>query len=226
MLHDQLQELCGYHLMQVGVTGEDLLGLSFRHSHKFYMDSARGTGVNLVADSEQLPLPSDTIDTAVLHHALEFSHDPHRVLSEVARVVTPGGHVILIVLNPLSFFGFVGFLRAGSRRQKIWQHQGLRQSRLNDWLRLLGLQPVRVFRGCHRLPVQLRGWLDRVQVMKPFEGKLPVGGSFYVIVARKQVAPLTPVGGKHKHKLNIPVVDKPAASGKTATCAVARRTNS
>ncbi len=212
MLQTQLNDMCGYHLMQIGVAGKNLLSLELGHSHQFYVEMESGNGVNMVADSEQLPLPSNIIDTVLLHHALEFSQDPHRVLGEISRVVAPGGHVILVVLNPVSCFGLARFLLANCHRQNIWLHHALRYDRLHDWLRLLGLQPVKVFRGCHRLPIQWQSWLDRLTVMERIGEKIPLGGAFYAIVARKQVAPLTPVGRKHRHPLNIPVVEKPVAS--------------
>ncbi len=223
LLKTQLSDLCGYHLMQIGVGGKNHLALELGHSHQFYVEMAPGSQASMVADSEHLPLPSNIIDTVLLHHALEFSQDPHRVLGEVARVVAPGGHVILLVLNPASCFGLARFLLANWHRQNIWQHHALRYDRLHDWLRLLGLQPVKVFRGCHRMPIQWQGWLDRLALMDKIGAKIPLGGAFYGIVARKQVAPLTPVGRKHRHQLTIPVVEKPVASSQGKASVPTRR---
>ena len=44
---------------------------------------------------------SETIDVMLLHHALEFSTSPKAVLAEAGRVVMPGGHLILCMLQSL-----------------------------------------------------------------------------------------------------------------------------
>ena len=50
---------------------------------------------------EEIPLRNGCIDGVVLHHALEQCADPRAALREVARVLQPGGQLILCGLQPL-----------------------------------------------------------------------------------------------------------------------------
>jgi SAM-dependent methyltransferase len=45
-------------------------------------------------DMHALPLSDAAFDAAMLMSALEFAHDPRRVLGEVARVLVPGGRLV------------------------------------------------------------------------------------------------------------------------------------
>jgi len=46
-----------------------------------------------------LPLPTASIDRAVLVHALEETESPEDLIEEVGRVLSPGGRLILVVPN-------------------------------------------------------------------------------------------------------------------------------
>jgi SAM-dependent methyltransferase len=88
---------------------------------------------------EALPLPNASLDALVLHHALETAPDPRSVLREAARVVAPGGRLILCAFNPLSLWG-MRRLYAGLVPDAF---RGLRMPtvfRLLDWLALLGFE--------------------------------------------------------------------------------------
>ena len=48
---------------------------------------------------ERVPLRDATVDVAILSQALHHAQDPERALSEAARIVSPGGHVLLLDLR-------------------------------------------------------------------------------------------------------------------------------
>ncbi|MEM7251726.1 MAG: metalloregulator ArsR/SmtB family transcription factor [Pseudomonadota bacterium] len=52
------------------------------------------------ADMYQLPLPSDTFDLLTLHMVLHYAERPVQVLSEAARVLRPGGRVVIVDFAP------------------------------------------------------------------------------------------------------------------------------
>ena len=185
-LLQQLPQMHGYHLMELGVSSKGNLLEHFDNLHCF---SLRSTAANCqssaVVDYTALPLPSDTVETAVVHHALEFSPKPHAVLNEVARVVAPGGHVMLFILNPFSVLGLLKWPCALLAKGPVCRQHSLRLGRVVDWLRLLNFRPVAVKRGGFGpLPSDLQGsrWWQRLGC----GAGLP-GGAFYCIVARKQV---------------------------------------
>ncbi|HYG91012.1 MAG TPA: metalloregulator ArsR/SmtB family transcription factor [Azospirillum sp.] len=52
------------------------------------------------ADMYQLPFPSASFDTAVVHQVLHFAEDPADVLVEAARVLRPGGRLLIVDFAP------------------------------------------------------------------------------------------------------------------------------
>ena len=54
---------------------------------------------------EALPLPNNSLDAMVLHHALEVSADARSGLREAARVLVPGGRLVICGFNPMSLWG-------------------------------------------------------------------------------------------------------------------------
>ena len=48
---------------------------------------------------ERVPLRDATVDVAILSQALHHAQDPERALSEAARIVSPGGHVLVLDLR-------------------------------------------------------------------------------------------------------------------------------
>jgi ArsR family transcriptional regulator len=51
-------------------------------------------------DLEALPLEAGELDAAMLSLVLHYSPDPSRALSEVARVLRPGGRVLIVDMLP------------------------------------------------------------------------------------------------------------------------------
>ena len=99
----------------------------------------------LQAELHKLPLPDGCTDAFVLHHALEGLADPRAALREVARVLEPGGRLVVAGFNPWSLLG----LRRAYARLIPDTFSGVRfvnPIRLLDWLALLGFElegPVR-----------------------------------------------------------------------------------
>ena len=76
-------------------SGNDLLG-------KGKDSQAEIIGVNLlVGDALSLPFPTDTFACATAGFSLRNMPDVHQAVSEMARVVCPGGRVVLLELSPM-----------------------------------------------------------------------------------------------------------------------------
>ncbi|MDG2047363.1 MAG: class I SAM-dependent methyltransferase [Halioglobus sp.] len=186
---DLLDTSFGYHILQLGVTGgRPLCQLSPINHQVYCADSARD-GIGLVADPLELPLESDSIDTIIAHHCLEFTDNPHQVLREIQRVLTPQGQLLIVGFNPVSLLGCSTRMR-GILRDPLWsKHRPLSERRLRDWLNLLGCEVLGVFR-LHALPpfgggrfrqliASCDAWLARHSL---------VLGGVYIVHATKQVA--------------------------------------
>jgi SAM-dependent methyltransferase len=178
----------GYHVLQISaLRGEPLYDSSPIH-HRIYAAAAPGADVSLVCEGDELPFDSDSVDVAILHHGLEFTDQPHQVLREVQRVLTPHGHLVIVGFNPWSLLGINSRMRGFSGRS-VWRHQRfLSEARLNDWLHLLGCA-VESRRRIQTLPVfggrRLGDWLTRGNAWCDGHN-LPIG-AVYITHAIKQV---------------------------------------
>jgi len=186
-----MPDMGAHRMMYLGVTSRQQLPEQYNHLHCFSLGvSPENVGdTKAIVDFDALPLPSETVDTVLLHHALEFSVSPHEVLKEASRVLKPCGHMVLVVMNPYSGFGLTKWPARLFSSQAIWRHHSLRYGRMLDWLRLLNVQPVRAVSGCFSWPSRWRseenkqGFMDRLGQ----KYKMP-GGAYYIVVAKKYVA--------------------------------------
>ncbi len=193
---DKLPGLFGFHLMQLGISRRVSLYDESVVRHKFRIASQPG-GLDhaAVAAAESLPFEADSIDVALLHHALEYSPDPHQLLREAARVVVPHGHMVVMGFNPWSLFGLCSL--PGRRfGHPIWNSRLLGVRRVCDWLKLLDFAIHDVQYRVFAPPVDHEGTLQRFRAVDRVAAKWPLpGGAVYMIHARKQQSVLTPVRG-------------------------------
>lgn len=204
-----VERMFGYHLLQAGVTGAVDFAACSRINHRFRLSPSREQGGAALVEFEQLPLPSESIDVVLLHHLLDFSEHPHQVLREAARVLIPGGQMLLFGFNPFSLLGLSRLLFSSGAHQRGSQ---LRAARVADWMNLLDLQANSIERGFFRLPLQQRELLAKTVWMERLGARwhLPWGG-FYIIVARKEVARMRAI------KLNWRAGRKPALTAVPST---------
>jgi SAM-dependent methyltransferase len=188
-----LSHLFGYHILQVGCSEEYSLIESSPAGQKILFSPAYRPGAKgVVANNEELPLATDSIDVVVVHHALDFTQDSHKLLREVTRVVRPGGHLLIIGFNPYSSWGL---LKLFKRKVHIpWRGRFISKRRVSDWLKLLDLHIESVQFGLHFLPLKFSKILRHAMGMEKLGNKFnsPFGGA-YVILCTKQVFPLTPI---------------------------------
>lgn len=159
--------------------------------------------VALACEFDALPFPDASIDLVVLPHSLEFAHDPHQMLREVARVLRPEGRVVITGFNPASLWGLrqrLARVRLGiglGRGQAYLPREGdfIGYWRLRDWMRLLGFEIESGQFGCWRPPLSTPRWLDRFAWMdRVGERWWPVLGAAYLLVGVKRVRGMRLVG--------------------------------
>ncbi len=208
-LRHVMPELTAHRMMCLGITSKRLLNCEFNHLHHFSIGaSADSPGDNqAIADFDALPLPSESVDTVLLHHALEFSQYPHDVLREMTRVLTPCGHMVLVVMNPMSLMGIAKWPARLMSSQAVWRHHSLRHRQLLDWLRLLNCHPINAVSGGYPWPLKLpRGEGETGFIEKLGQRYQLPWGAFYIVVARKYVARPTPLGPRIWKSIRIPMV--------------------
>ena len=189
VLQPRLDTAFGYHILQLGpVRGVSLLEGSPINPH-IHAGSRPGEGVDLVCDGDELPLESDSVDVVVAHHCLEFHSNPHQVLREIQRVLTPQGQLLLLGFNPFSLRGINTRCRGFLRRSPWHGHSPVSEPRLRDWLHLLGCE---VHHSAYLYTVPPAGGSRLRRVLERCDSwcsahNIPLGG-IYVVHAVKQVA--------------------------------------
>lgn len=144
------------------------------------------TDGTVVCAPEELALPSDCIDLAVLHHTLDFASHPHQALREVSRVLRGGGHLIIVGFNPFSLWGWRRKLT--KRPEGPWQGRFLSRKRIEDWLEVLDFVIEEKQLGFHRPPIQNPALLSRLEGLDRLGTRRSIpGGAFYLMVAEKRV---------------------------------------
>jgi len=188
-----ISRLFGYHILQVGCHEEYSLLEDSPVGHKImFAPTWRRGSQQAVADNEELPLANDSMDVVVVHHALDFTEDSHRLLREVTRVLRPGGQMLIVGFNPYSHWGM---WRLFKRKINVpWQARFISKGRLSDWLQLLDLQVDKLRYGLHFPPLKFNRLLKHAARIENFGSQLssPLGGAYFILCV-KQVAPLTPI---------------------------------
>lgn len=147
-------------------------------------------GSEIVCEEQAWPLCEHAADVVVLQHGLDFSRSPHGLLREAARSVRPGGHLLIIGINPWSSWG----LRSVFARDALGGARCISANRVGDWMNLLGFALEKRRNGCYRPPLATPAWQSRLAWLERFGNswQAPAAG-FYVLVARKLVVGLRPV---------------------------------
>ncbi len=101
---------------------------------------ARKNGlVNLayrLGDIEKVPLPDKSVDVAILSQALHHAQHPQAAVLEAARILRPGGQLLIIDLNEH------GFKKARELYADVWL--GFKENVLHGFMKKAGFQQVEV----------------------------------------------------------------------------------
>ena len=193
LLAEECADLAGYRMMHLGLIGDQCSLESFNQLHQFYSrphtNDLSFDGSLVVAVNEYLPIPSDVVDIAIVQHALEYSLSPQSVLAETARVLAPGGHMILCVFNPLGPMGLLKWPMRLATQRPEYNFFSLRKNRVYDWLSLLNCEVIGVQNGAYNFPIGGANCLrDDTAWHKACEKIGSPWGNFYMIHAVKRVA--------------------------------------
>jgi ubiquinone/menaquinone biosynthesis C-methylase UbiE len=154
----------GRMLQVLGHGVERAIGLDSSHSMlavaRANLERAEVRGVDLrQGDVYSPPFERNSFDLVVIHQVLHFLDDPARALREAARLLTPGGRLLIVDFAPHT----LEFLRTEHAHRRL----GFRTDTVTAWLDQSGLD-VEVSRtlappasddGAERLTVSL--WLGR-----------------------------------------------------------------
>lgn len=176
-----LADVFGRWCLQIGACGRDM-GAQAGTLRRARCASWGGGDGDLVADGCMLPLASGSCDAVILAFALEFSTRPHRLVREAERVLSDRGVLVVLGQSPLGIAAWPRLL--GMPGRVLPRGAGLvRPGRLRDWLHLLDFEIDRQIGFS-------AGWPWRGQARSTPSAAL---ADCYALVARKRVAPVTPL---------------------------------
>ncbi|MBA3837914.1 MAG: ArsR family transcriptional regulator, partial [Zymomonas sp.] len=87
------------------------------------------------ADLYALPMADAAADVAIIHHVLHFAQQPGAAIAEAARVLRPGGRVLIADFAPHD--------REEFRAQGGHTRLGFSDEQLHGWFAAAGLAPMR-----------------------------------------------------------------------------------
>lgn len=176
-------------------------------------------GVEIACQEEAWPLCEYAADVVLLQHGLDFCLSPHGLLREAARSVRPGGHLVVVGINPWSAWGMRKAVSLGT----LGKARCIPQTRISDWLNLLGFLVERRLYGGYCPPISAPRWQARLAGMERWGGGLgALGAGFYVLAARKLVLGLRPVQQRQREPrgqlLPLPVAKISRRDSKPSDC--------
>lgn len=89
-----------------------------------------------LGDIEQVPLPDASVDLAILSQALHHANHPQAAVLEAARILKPGGQLLILDLHEHTFE------KARELYADVWL--GFKESTLHGFLKKAGFQKVEV----------------------------------------------------------------------------------
>lgn len=193
-LRSALPNLYGTLAVQLGRLGPlDLLDACVVPTRALVEATGEQPGAAVLAMPEALPFATGTVDLLLLPHTLDYCDDPHQVLREVNRVLSPEGHVVVIGFNPWSWWGF---RRLFTRRPRPapWCGRFLPLARVKDWLQLLDFDLTQGGMLYYRPPIRRESLMERLRFLdKAGDRWWPMTAAVYLLVAKKRVAGMTPL---------------------------------
>lgn len=183
-----------YRIIDVGCGKKPYLSIFKPYSREYVGVDIDQNTADVVAFAEKLPFKSGSFDLAVSFQTLEHCQYPNRVVSEMLRVLKPGGYALLTTHG-------VWMYHPGPHDYYRWTHEGLKElfknfskvdikPTLRNWSTLLQLFNVELY-GYACRSLFLKFPLYGVIVINNLLGKLAM--SFgndhltidYVVIARK-----------------------------------------
>ena len=162
-----------------------------------------GASSSALVDATMMPLPDACIDRVLVVHALELSESPGELLSEIWRILTPGGRVLIVAPNRRGVW-------AQLEATPFGQGRPYSRGQLRELLRDTLFSPIHEAEALY-VPPFGRPYLLRMAAAFERMGErfgLP-GGGVHVIEATKQL--YRPIGARKVARRPLPKLE-PALS--------------
>ena len=165
--------------------------------------------VSVLCEETLWPLPTGSVDKLVIMHGLETSEHPSALLNEAARVLGPGGRMVLVVPNRSGLW-------SRSDRTPFGYGRPYSPGQLQAQLKRHGFAVERSLSTLYQPPSPARIWRQAADLLETAGRHLPVfkAGGVLLVEASRQVAAPTRPGLPEAVRRRLPVfegVPQPAA---------------
>ncbi len=159
---------------------------------------------------EDLPLPDSSIDRMLMVHSLEHCENAGETLTEIWRVLSPGGRLVIVVPNRRGVWARVEHTPFGSGQP----YTGGQLSRL---LRQNMFTPTAWSDALHFPPSKKRFILGSVNPLERLGRRfVPAFAGVIVVEATKQVYQGLPLRQRQSRRVFVPVLAPQSASSQSA----------
>ena len=166
---------------------------------------AEACATALVFD-EDLPLPDASVDRMLLVHALEHCENANETLTEIWRVLSPGGRLVIVAPNRRGVWARVETTPFGSGRP----YSGLQLAQL---LRSNMFTPTAWSDALHFPPAKNKYLIRSTGMLERFGRKFaPVFAGAVIVEATKQLYQGLPVKQRQSRRVFIPVLTPQGAT--------------
>ncbi len=169
-----------------------------------------GASSSALVDVTALPLPDSCIDRVLVIHSLELCDRPSELLSEIWRVLTPGGRMILVTPNRGGVWARVDTTPFG-------QGQPFSRSQLRGLLREALFSPVHWSEALYVPPFQRQLLLRSAPAFESIGARLALpGAGVHLVEATKQL--FRPVSVRRTARHALPRFEPALATPGLASC--------
>ncbi|MGB5256652.1 MAG: methyltransferase domain-containing protein [Woeseiaceae bacterium] len=192
LVEEALDGIFGEECLQLGLWGENRTFLRFTRTQRSALIAETAAGEpSAIGELHRLPIETDSLDSVLLPHTLDYSDRPHAILREVDRVLRSNGHLVVLGFKPVGLWG-LRRLVPGAGMPPGAEHL-ISERRLRDWLQLLDMRIQTSLRYFFHWP--LPGNKARASAKWERRGQAfwPELAACYMLTAQKRVSTLTPV---------------------------------
>ncbi|MEM1175495.1 MAG: methyltransferase domain-containing protein [Pseudomonadota bacterium] len=189
IVQETVEDVFGEECVQIGAWGADTQFLKLSRTQRSLLVGQPGGNASVIADWHRLPIQSDSVDSVILPHTLDYSDRPHAVLREVHRILRASGHLVILGFRPGGLWGLRRLVPGAEYPPGA--HDLITDRTLRDWMKLLDMRIYGVHRYFFRWPLQ--GTTSSSQWERRGRRFWPELSACYMIAAQKRVTTLTPV---------------------------------
>ena len=162
--------------------GEALRTLAFMPAEQGVVNwPVQGRSASALVDTTMLPLPDSCMDRVLVVHALETLDHPRDVLSEIWRILTPGGRMIVVAPNRRGLW-------ARGDATPFGQGQPYSKSQLRELLRETLFSPVHWAEALYMPPFARQYLLAAAPAFEALGSRLGLpGAGLHLVEATKQL---------------------------------------